>query len=333
MHKLRIFSVTGIVILLWGTVFGQYPPPAGYPGTTAMLKDSSAFAGWAISCSVIRGFLNISDTTFKIDGSNKASVGVDANGIGIADGQVVSLGDGGSATMTFVNAIANGPGFDFAIFENGFSNGFLELAFVEVSSDGQHFVRFPAVSLTLVTKQVGTFDTLDATKLNNIAGKYREFYGTPFDLEDLKDSAGIDLTHVTHVRTRDVVGSILSPYATYDSQGNIVNDPWPTPFSSCGFDLDAIGVIHFAPQGFEENNKIDLVSCYPNPVYGKIFISVSGNQPCTISISDISGRKLMEQHGSSGTISLDLGSFTNGFYFIFLRFSDGTIVTKKILKQ
>jgi hypothetical protein len=42
----------------------------------------------------------------------------------------------------------------------------------------------------------------------------------------------------------DVVGSITPAYATYDSQGNMVNDPWPTPYSSSGFDLDAVGVIN-----------------------------------------------------------------------------------------
>jgi len=333
MHKAYYSFLTGLIFLFSASAFGQYPPPAGYPGTTAMLKDSSVFVGWGTSCVVVRGFLNISDTTIRIDGSNKASVGVDANGIGICDGQVVSLGDGGYATLTFENALANGTGFDFAVFENGFSNGFLELAFVEVSSDGQHFVRFPSVSLTQTTTQIGPFDTLDATKLNNLAGKYREFFGTPFDLEDLKDSSGIDLNHVTHIRIRDVTGSILPAYATYDSQGHIVNDPWPTPFASCGFDLDAVGVIHYAPQGIEGNKTTDLINCYPNPASGKILISIAGIQPATLSLADISGRILLEQHWSSKTSSIDLGSFSNGFYFILFRYSDGTTLSKKILKQ
>jgi hypothetical protein len=41
-----------------------------------------------------------------------------------------------------------------------------------------------------------------------------------------------------------VVGSINPEYATYDCQGNPVNDPWPTAFASGGMDLDAVGVIH-----------------------------------------------------------------------------------------
>jgi len=54
------------------------------------------------------------------------------------DGYIVSLGDSGVADVTFAGAIYNGPGADFAVFENGFLNAtndslaFLELAFVEV---------------------------------------------------------------------------------------------------------------------------------------------------------------------------------------------------------
>jgi hypothetical protein len=33
-------------------------------------------------------------------------------------------------------------------------------------------------------------------------------------------------------------------YASCDSQGHQINDPWPTPFPTGGFDLDAVGVIH-----------------------------------------------------------------------------------------
>jgi len=50
------------------------------------------------------------------------------------------------------------------------------------------------------------------------------------------------------VRVVDVIGSILSAYATHDSVGHVVNDPWPTPFDTGGFDLDAIGVLHVIPE-------------------------------------------------------------------------------------
>ena len=46
----------------------------------------------------------------------------------------------------------------------------------------------------------------------------------------------------------DVVGSIDPAYATYDSQGHAINDPWPTAFASSGFDFDAVGVLHAVPE-------------------------------------------------------------------------------------
>ena len=58
----------------------------------------------------------------------------------------VALGQGGTATLTFAQPITNGPGYDFAVFGNGFSDGhpeWVKPAFVEVSSDGVNFFRFP----------------------------------------------------------------------------------------------------------------------------------------------------------------------------------------------
>jgi hypothetical protein len=50
------------------------------------------------------------------------------------------------------------------------------------------------------------------------------------------------------VRIIDVVGSIDPAFGTRDSLGNLINEPFPTPFSSSGFDLDAVGVIHAIPE-------------------------------------------------------------------------------------
>jgi hypothetical protein len=226
---------------------GPFPPAAGQPGSTAIHKDSPLFKTWAIGFELERGWVNIADTTVYAGGSNKASFGHPSSALGQASGistEVVSLGDGGSITLTFSAPIINGPGFDFAVFENSFSDNFLELAFVEVSSDGSRFVRFPATSLTPYNTQVGSFGTIDPTNIHNLAGKYRGGFGTPFDLSDLADSSGLNINNIRFVRITDVVGSITPPFATYDAQGNIVNDPFPTPFTSGGFDLDGVGLIN-----------------------------------------------------------------------------------------
>ncbi|MBP8823297.1 MAG: T9SS C-terminal target domain-containing protein [Flavobacteriales bacterium] len=270
----------------------QFPPPAGQPGTTAMHADSSAFVAWATGCSVQRGPMDISDAA-----AGQASVGEAAAAQGPATGTgVVSLGDGGSATLTFAVPLTNGPGWDLAVFENG-TNTFLELAFVEVSSNGSDFFRFPATSNTQADQQVGPFSELDATLLDNLAGKYRAQYGTPFNLEDLADQPGLDVDFVTHVRVVDVVGCIQDPYATYDHLGNKVNDPWSTPFASSGFDLDGVGVIHQqvgtgivvpAGPGVE-------AALFPNPAAGaaeiKFVLPMAG--PVQIAITDAMGRNVL----------------------------------------
>ena len=229
---------------------GPYAPAADEPGTTAVAYDSASIVGWATgSQDLVRGPVNISNPALGF-----ANYGSEADVLGASDAaqnsslSVMSLGDGGRITLTLSRPSANGAGADFAVFENGITDKFLELAFVFVSSDGTNFTPFRAVSLTQKTTQIAGFDqTLDATDLYNLAGKYRVGFGTPFDLAELAGTPGLDVNNVTHIRIEDVVGSINPLYGTVDSLGNLINDPWPTTFGTGGFDLDAVGVMNFAP--------------------------------------------------------------------------------------
>lgn len=298
-----LFSVSSSVAFA-----GPYAPQAGEPNSTAIHMYDPNFVAWATAITLQRGYVKIDEPELGY-----ASYGNEADANGPAKGDlysVISLGDGGMATLTFENPITNGPGYDFAVFENGFvdtqsGSTFLELAFVEVSSDGTHFFRFDSVSLTPTNTQVGGFGWLDATNLHNLAGKYIAGYGTGFDLEELKDvNSLLDVNSVTHVRIIDVVGYVepadfygdgvidftdhsifaaaylselndenwnldcdvsqpaddiidmldferfmdkwlwLNDYARFDSENHQINDPWPTPYSTGGFDLDAVGVIN-----------------------------------------------------------------------------------------
>lgn len=94
------------------------------------------------------------------------------------------------------------------------------------------------------------------------------------------------------MRLIDVVGNIDSEYATYDSGGNPVNDPWPTPFASSGFDLDAVGVIHDLAHhnGLNEIGH-DALSVYPNPTSGSLTVCSGAGSMCEI--YDLLGQKSM----------------------------------------
>lgn len=302
----------------------QYAPAAGQTGSTAMSKDSSAFINWANACHVQRGLQDISTPSLGLATSGDSSMAA-----GKADLSALSLGDGGSAVCTFMFPIVNGPGADFAVFENSFSDTFLELAFVEVSSDGINYTRFTAHSLSDTSQQTGPFGFTDPTKLNNLAGKYRGGFGTPFDLQELAGKPGLDIQHITHVRITDVVGNLNKAYATYDGYGNKINDPWPTAFPSGGFDLDAIGVIHQnAPLAIHLYSKSNL-GFFPNPVSRGGTLQINGD--------GITRVEVLDQNGTCKKLVLDarqlnLEELPSGIYQLRTTSQAGTETKKLIIE-
>lgn len=278
-HTFKYFFITGIFCIPITCLFGQYSPAAEKPGSDAIIKSDSRFKEWASGCSVKRGYIQSSDTTItytqNTQTSNHAFYGSTDYVIGTPKGgmSVLSLGDGGSAVVTFEKPISDGDGPDFAVFENALPMPsppylyFLELAFVEVSTDGERYVRFPSVSLTQTDSQIESFGQLDPTQIFNLAGKYTADYGTPFDLHELKDSAAIDINNIKYVRLVDVTGSIDPKYGTHDSQGHMINDPFPTPFWNGGFDLQAVGVLNLSDAGTSVPDALSKKHIlYPNPV-------------------------------------------------------------------
>jgi hypothetical protein len=144
---------------------------------------------------------------------------------------VVSLGVGGEIVLGFgERAIIDGEGADFVVFENAFWAGgdptmpFAEPGEVAVSEDGERWHTFDCdpngrgggssgsgcagLDPTLV------YDTETTTKLDP-----EEVGGAAFDLEDL------GVTRARFVRIRDLSDD---------------GDP-----NSAGFDLDAIGLVHW----------------------------------------------------------------------------------------
>lgn len=298
--------------------FGQsYAPEPGIAGSTAIHKDSSVFIGWATGVTVDRGPQLIVNSSFGY-----ASYGSESDATGQATGtSVLSLGDGGEAILTFSAPISNGVGADFAVFENGFMDHYLELAFVEVSSDGINYTRFDAISEIQTSLQLTNFDTVNCAYVTNFAGKYRANFGTPFDLEELSGTTGLDISAITHVKIIDVVGNLDPQFGTFDSQGTIINDPYPTMFESGGFDLDAVGVIH--------SDLLDLTAptssivIYPNPTNG-IFL-ICSNEDYKVKVYSSSGRLILEDNRPD---SIDLSAFDSGCFFVHLIYEKMNFVQK-----
>ena len=193
--------------------------------------------------------------------------------MGDRDADEIANGDApGTLTLTFDKPIINGPGADFAAFENGFVSNyntgagsamgemFAELGFVEVSTNGSDFARFPADYLNHPDGLPGgdtdgdgspnniAYLTQDVSNLHNLAGKhanaYGESWGTPFDLDDLQSDplvqdGTVNLNDINYVRILDIAGD----GSTQTASGQRIFDAWVT-WGTGGMDVEALGVIH-----------------------------------------------------------------------------------------
>lgn len=173
---------------------------------------------------------------------------------------VVTLGEGGSLSLSFRTPITDGPGADFLVFENSFIVGlraecYAELAFVEVSSDGVNFARFP-VSYVGPQVPIGPFGSLVPGTWSGCAGSTpvhthptrrpdidprdpARTGGDAFDLAVLRDhplvrAQKLNIFRVTHIRLVDVVDG-----KHRDAKGRLIRDP-----SLGSADIDGITVIN-----------------------------------------------------------------------------------------
>ncbi len=208
---------------------------------------------------------------------------------GCTPGQITLL-FGNTSDPNDPNHIRDVNGFDFVVFENAFLSAFTgggsvagemfaELGYVEVSSDGVNFVRFPAVSLT--GGAVGMYGTIEISNIFNLAGKHPNAggacTGTPFDLSEIADdpkvvSGIVDINNISYVRIVDIPGSgdfydgavkYIDPnswpnWGNYD-QNHPIYDAWLT-FNPGGVDLEAIGVLH--PQEYGGDINLDGIVDY-----------------------------------------------------------------------
>jgi hypothetical protein len=170
---------------------------------------------------------------------------------------VLSLGIGGRVTLGFDVTITDGPGADLTVFENGFvfSGGtFSEVAFVEVSTDGVNFARFPTRYAGLAGPQApfgvqpfGTFSGLTGG-LPGLANVFTNAIdpfdpvgsgGESFDLAELTAhplvvAGTLDLAAIHFVRIVDVIAGV-----DVDSFGVPIEDNG----GASGADIDAVAVI------------------------------------------------------------------------------------------
>jgi hypothetical protein len=296
MNTPAYFAIDTIILEPVSDSTGPYTEAGinGYVGTDhrhAAPTDVNAivnpmFRGWATN---VVNYSPAPDVDLQWSDPNKA--------LGPATGDyldIVSLGDldqqqidagvaSGQITLSFSEPIRYGNGYDFVVFENGLiseldtADGsvagqmFAELGYVEVSSNGEDFIRFPSVSLT--DALTGSYGTIDISKIYNLAGKHPNASGlctgTPFDLSEIADdpmviSGLVDVNNIMYVRLVDIPGSgdfydeaVMHidpntwPDWNYYANNHPIYDAWVT-WSSGGLDVEAVGVLE------EQNYSADI---------------------------------------------------------------------------
>ncbi len=231
------------------------------PGFTGPLGEGKAgspnavnpaFVGWASSCASYQPAPGVEPGWDSPGAALGPATGdnFDIVSLGDLDQDQIAAGvEPGKITLAFATGIGNSTGPDFTVFENaqgGANFVFAELAYVEASSDGQHFARFPSISLT--PNAVGAYGSINPTDVHNLAGKhinaYGNSWGTPFDLSDLVNDPAVkagqvNLHGVRYVRLIDIPGS--GAFGDASDPPRPIYDAWVTTGSG-GFDLEAIGV-------------------------------------------------------------------------------------------
>lgn len=237
------------------------PGDAGYIAGEANYVNP-LFLGWADTVEAYEEGSNVSGGWLFSGNALGPVTGLVGDAVSLGDLTETDLALGkppGFLIVSFARPIYDAPGADIVVFENGFLAGyqspelgivlgemFAEVAYVEVSSDGETFLRFPSISRT--PNFIGRHGTLQPRNLYNLLGKHSNSYGrswgTPFDLAELRGLPGtesggaVDLDNIRYVRIVDVPGS----GDFVDSLGNPIYDAWVTQ-GSAGVDVEAVGAI------------------------------------------------------------------------------------------
>jgi hypothetical protein len=196
------------------------------------------------------------------------------------ENNLLTLGKDGWVVLEFIdNSIINGGGADFTVFENVMDTGsgyFQECAFVDVSQDGQSWIRFPWDAATL-EGLAGVMPTTGEDPTDpGVSG------GDQFDLEIL----GLDW--IRFVRLTDCGDAV--------SDGGL-------------FDLDAIAAVNWST-GIEQYIPSGAVLAVTSPFSGSFTVTTgkSGNLICY----SIDGRIAGQWAVSEGSSSIDASGLPAG---------------------
>ena len=124
------------------------------------------------------------------------------------------------------------------------------------------------------------------------------------------------------------MGSIDPELGTYDAFSHLRTDPFPTPTSSAGFDLDGIAVLNQKTERIELAENGVQMSVYPNPATDRICVTLENLENIDATLFDMSGRAVKTLTLRNGDNTIDISTLQNGIYLIRVAGSVTKIVKK-----
>ena len=152
--------------------------------------------------------------------------------------------------------------------------------------------------------------------LYNLAGNLEKGFGAQFELIELSDIDGLDLSNITHVKIIDVAGTINPQFGYINSYGNIINDPFPIAFYTGGFDLDGVAVLNQNTIDASSTVGKTLFSIYPNPE--KSTVNITMREDAWVSIYNMNGTLIYSEDLTEGVYQLNIETIglSVGVYFL-----------------
>ncbi len=120
---------------------------------------------------------------------------------------------------------------------------------------------------------------------------------------------------------------------TFQNAGNFdVNLLVTNSITGCSNMTNVTGITINVCAGFQEISKDNIISVFPNPSNGLLHF-LSDDNIKQIEITDYAGRLLSFELVNSKSHRISLQNIAEGIYFVKISFSDGTSITKKVIKQ
>ncbi len=164
-------------------------------------------------------------------------------------------------------------------------------------------------------------------------------YGTPYGTDGARRQVIVAAADIKWGDTSTLWGGTWGPMALNDTGFGIklrLRDTGDgvTPISWMDANPVFISVFYdYAVPNAVSDIEVPDMDMYPNPATNTVTFVTTTEQPYTISIMDMAGRKCLAQTSDKGPTTFNTNQLTNGSYIAEIRYAIGTVCNKLLIVQ